>query len=132
MQMVTNLLLTQYRKSFHDFCTYKSIIRTLNLFCKGLMCKSFVFHVLAKIIIIIISFYQILTHNLYRHSFGEQFSQKKWTREVAGQREILAAYGGVHLEDVRGMRAPFLSVSSFFIEALNLVVFSALFRKEYC
>ncbi|XP_028141191.2 uncharacterized protein LOC114335194 isoform X4 [Diabrotica virgifera virgifera] len=44
------------------------------------------------------------------HSFGEQFSQKKWTREVAGQREILAAYGGVHLEDVRGMRAPFLSV----------------------
>ncbi|XP_044741518.1 uncharacterized protein LOC123302590 isoform X2 [Chrysoperla carnea] len=44
------------------------------------------------------------------HSFGEQFSQKKWNREVAGQREILAAYGGVHLEDVRGMRAPFLSV----------------------
>lgn len=46
-----------------------------------------------------------------RHSFGEQFSQKKWTKEIAGQREILAAYGGVHLEDVRGMRAPFLSVS---------------------
>ncbi|CAH1960773.1 unnamed protein product [Acanthoscelides obtectus] len=44
------------------------------------------------------------------HSFGEQFSQKKWTREVAGQREILSAYGGVKLEDVRGMRAPFLSV----------------------
>ncbi|XP_055711617.1 uncharacterized protein LOC129806847 isoform X3 [Phlebotomus papatasi] len=44
------------------------------------------------------------------HSFGEQFSQKKWTREVAGQREILAAYGGVKLEDVRGMRAPFLSI----------------------
>ncbi|CAH0562127.1 unnamed protein product [Brassicogethes aeneus] len=44
------------------------------------------------------------------HSFGEQFSQKRWTREVAGQREILSAYGGVHLEDVRGMRAPFLSV----------------------
>lgn len=46
----------------------------------------------------------------FSHSFGEQFSQKKWNREVAGQREILAAYGGVHLEDVRGMRAPFLSV----------------------
>jgi len=44
------------------------------------------------------------------HSFGEQFSQKKWTKEVAGQREILSAYGGVKLEDVRGMRAPFLSV----------------------
>lgn len=45
-----------------------------------------------------------------RHSFGEQFSARKWAREVAGQREILAAYGGVKLEDVRGMRAPFLSV----------------------
>ncbi|XP_017854022.1 uncharacterized protein LOC108607618 isoform X1 [Drosophila busckii] len=44
------------------------------------------------------------------HSFGEQFSQKKWTREIAGQREILSAYGGVKLADVRGMRAPFLSV----------------------
>nr|XP_032529041.1 uncharacterized protein LOC116779016 isoform X4 [Danaus plexippus plexippus] len=44
------------------------------------------------------------------HSFGEQFSQKKWNREVGGQREILAAYGGVKLDDVRGMRAPFLSV----------------------
>lgn len=46
----------------------------------------------------------------HSHSFGEQFSQKKWTREIAGQREILAAYGGVKLSDVRGMRAPFLSV----------------------
>lgn len=45
-----------------------------------------------------------------RHSFGEQFSARKWAREVAGQREILSAYGGVKLEDVRGMRAPFLSV----------------------
>ncbi|CAD7079973.1 unnamed protein product [Hermetia illucens] len=44
------------------------------------------------------------------HSFGEQFSQKKWTREIAGQREILSAYGGVKLSDVRGMRAPFLSI----------------------
>ncbi|XP_043509139.1 uncharacterized protein LOC122528252 isoform X2 [Frieseomelitta varia] len=44
------------------------------------------------------------------HSFGEQFSHRKWAREVAGQREILSAYGGVKLEDVRGMRAPFLSV----------------------
>lgn len=46
----------------------------------------------------------------HRHSFGEQFSARKWAREVAGQREILSAYGGVKLEDVRGMRAPFLSV----------------------
>ncbi|XP_012267028.2 uncharacterized protein LOC105692413 isoform X2 [Athalia rosae] len=44
------------------------------------------------------------------HSFGEQFSHRKWAREVAGQREILAAYGGVKLDDIKGMRAPFLSV----------------------
>lgn len=35
---------------------------------------------------------------------------KKWAREIAGQREILAAYGGVKQEDIRGMRAPFLSI----------------------
>lgn len=44
------------------------------------------------------------------HSFGEQFSLKKWAREIAGQREILSAYGGVKQEDIRGMRAPFLSI----------------------
>lgn len=56
----------------------------------------------------------MLYFNSYnRHSFGEQFSQKKWTKEIAGQQEILAAYGGVRLEDIRGMRAPFLAVSSY-------------------
>ncbi|KAI8117990.1 hypothetical protein CVS40_10200 [Lucilia cuprina] len=54
--------------------------------------------------------YRLVYYLDYSLSFGEQFSQKKWTREVAGQREILAAYGGVKLSDVRGMRAPFLSV----------------------
>ncbi|XP_026477754.1 uncharacterized protein LOC113383720 [Ctenocephalides felis] len=53
--------------------------------------------------------HEMASHTI-SHSFGEQFSQRKWAREVAGQREILAAYGGVRLEDVRGMRAPFLSV----------------------
>ncbi|XP_050680590.1 uncharacterized protein LOC126976339 isoform X4 [Leptidea sinapis] len=53
--------------------------------------------------------HEMASHTI-SHSFGEQFSQKKWNREVSGQRELLAAYGGVKLEDVRGMRAPFLSV----------------------
>ncbi|XP_039227200.1 uncharacterized protein LOC6526244 isoform X11 [Drosophila yakuba] len=53
--------------------------------------------------------HEMASHSV-SHSFGEQFSQKKWTREIAGQREILAAYGGVKMSDVRGMRAPFLSV----------------------
>ena len=30
-------------------------------------------------------------------------------------REILAAYGGVHLEDIRGMRAPFLAIGVFIL-----------------
>lgn len=45
-----------------------------------------------------------------RHSFGEKFSEQQWFKEVAGQREILHLYGGVKLEDVRGMRAPFLQI----------------------
>ncbi|XP_034253709.1 uncharacterized protein LOC117652726 [Thrips palmi] len=53
--------------------------------------------------------HEMASHSV-SHSFGEQFSQKKWTKEVAGQREILAAYGGVKQEDIRGMRAPFLAV----------------------
>ncbi|XP_022657173.1 uncharacterized protein LOC111262313 isoform X2 [Varroa jacobsoni] len=44
------------------------------------------------------------------HSFGEKFSEQQWFKEVAGQREILHLYGGVKLEDVRGMRAPFLQI----------------------
>jgi len=53
--------------------------------------------------------HEIASHSI-SHSFGEQFSKKKWLKEMAGQREILAAYGGVHLEDIRGMRAPFLAI----------------------
>ncbi len=50
-----------------------------------------------------------------RHSFGEQMSAKKWAKEAAGQRDIMAAYGGVRAEDIRGLRAPFLSVIVFSI-----------------
>ena len=57
-----------------------------------------------------------------RHSFGEQFSAKKWAREAAGQRDIMAAYGGVRLEDIRGLRAPFLSVKSKLNNAIKWLV----------
>ncbi|KAL7030634.1 hypothetical protein ACKWTF_006734 [Chironomus riparius] len=53
--------------------------------------------------------HEIASHSV-SHSFGEQFSLKKWAREIAGQREILSAYGGVKQDDIRGMRAPFLSI----------------------
>ncbi|XP_068231457.1 uncharacterized protein Cda5 isoform X8 [Palaemon carinicauda] len=53
--------------------------------------------------------HEMASHSI-QHSFGEQFSIKKWAKEIAGQREILSAYGGVKMEDVRGMRAPFLAV----------------------
>lgn len=44
------------------------------------------------------------------HSFGEKFSKSEWLKEIQGQREILHLYGGVKLEDIRGMRAPFLQI----------------------
>ena len=48
------------------------------------------------------------------HSFGEKFSKGQWMKEMQGQREILHLYGGVKLEDIRGMRAPFLQVNISF------------------
>jgi len=53
--------------------------------------------------------HEIASHSI-SHSFGEQFSTKKWIKEMAGQREILAGFAGVNLEDVRGIRAPFLAI----------------------
>ena len=37
-------------------------------------------------------------------------------------REILAAYGGVHLEDIRGMRAPFLAIGVFILTLTILII----------
>ena len=36
-------------------------------------------------------------------------------------REILAAYGGVHLEDIRGMRAPFLAIGVFIFILIRII-----------
>ena len=33
--------------------------------------------------------HEVASHSI-SHSFGEQFSKKKWLKEMAGQREILA------------------------------------------
>ena len=46
----------------------------------------------------------------FSHSFGEQFSKRKWLREMVGQRELISAFAGVPIQEVRGMRAPFLAV----------------------
>ncbi|XP_037576499.1 uncharacterized protein LOC119458715 [Dermacentor silvarum] len=53
--------------------------------------------------------HELASHTV-THSFGEKFSKQQWFKEVAGQREILHLFGGVKLEDVRGMRAPFLQI----------------------
>jgi len=53
--------------------------------------------------------HEIASHSI-SHSFGEQFSKTKWLKEMAGQREILAGFAGIKLEDVRGIRAPFLAI----------------------
>ncbi len=46
----------------------------------------------------------------FSHSFGERFSKSQWAKEINGQREIIHSYSGVKLEDIRGMRAPFLQI----------------------
>ncbi|XP_076325918.1 uncharacterized protein LOC143233508 [Tachypleus tridentatus] len=53
--------------------------------------------------------HEMASHTI-SHSFGEKFSKNRWLKEVHGQREILHLYGGVKMEDVRGMRAPFLQI----------------------
>jgi hypothetical protein len=40
--------------------------------------------------------HEVASHSI-SHSFGEQFSKKKWLKEMAGQREILA---GIPLEAI--------------------------------
>ena len=46
-----------------------------------------------------------------RHSAGETFSSKVWAEEVIGMRDLLTKYSQIRDEDIRGFRAPFLSVS---------------------
>ncbi|XP_076361028.1 uncharacterized protein LOC143252573 isoform X2 [Tachypleus tridentatus] len=53
--------------------------------------------------------HEIASHTI-SHSYGEKFSKNKWFKEIQGQREILHLYGGVKMEDIRGMRAPFLQI----------------------
>jgi hypothetical protein len=53
--------------------------------------------------------HEMASHSV-THSFGEKFSKSQWFKEINGQREILNMYGGVKMNDVRGMRAPFLQI----------------------
>ncbi|XP_076349905.1 uncharacterized protein LOC143246704 [Tachypleus tridentatus] len=53
--------------------------------------------------------HEMASHSI-SHSYGEKFSKSSWFKEVQGQREILHLYGGVKMEDIRGMRAPFLQI----------------------
>ncbi|XP_023236929.1 uncharacterized protein LOC111636008 isoform X2 [Centruroides sculpturatus] len=53
--------------------------------------------------------HEMASHSI-THSYGEKFSKSQWYKEIQGQREILHKYGGVKLEDIRGMRAPFLQI----------------------
>jgi len=53
--------------------------------------------------------HEIASHSI-SHSYGEQFSKSKWMLEMVGQRELLSAFAGIPLEDIRGMRAPFLAI----------------------
>ena len=88
-----------------------------------------------------------------------QFSKKKWMKEMAGQREILsgvalihilqdilnwglwkkddkicvAGFAGIKLEDVRGIRAPFLAIGGnhFFLNLIRGLIRSQLIISEW-
>lgn len=51
--------------------------------------------------------YSLYFHN-YSHSDGAPFSKERWIHEIYGQKKILSALGNVKLDDIKGMRAPFL------------------------
>ena len=53
---------------------------------------------------------QRLQYIFFIYSYGESFSKTEWMREMVGQRELLSAFSGVDLSDVRGLRAPFLAI----------------------
>uniref|UniRef100_A0A336N0T2 CSON007794 protein n=1 Tax=Culicoides sonorensis TaxID=179676 RepID=A0A336N0T2_CULSO len=53
--------------------------------------------------------HEIASHSI-SHSMGKGLSYEQWVNEVVGQREILSEYANVKVEDIRGFRAPYLSV----------------------
>lgn len=53
--------------------------------------------------------HEIASHSI-SHGDGRDFSKKKWYNEIYGQREILSSYANVDIDDVKGMRSPFLAM----------------------
>uniref|UniRef100_T1JA58 NodB homology domain-containing protein n=1 Tax=Strigamia maritima TaxID=126957 RepID=T1JA58_STRMM len=51
--------------------------------------------------------HEIASHSI-SHASGANFTVDRWWREIEGQRQIINELGLVPLEDIRGMRAPFL------------------------
>lgn len=53
--------------------------------------------------------HEIASHSI-SHGDGRDYSKKKWYNEIYGQKEILNVYANVKLDDVKGMRSPFLAM----------------------
>ncbi|GAB6027928.1 Cytidine deaminase 5 [Chamberlinius hualienensis] len=53
--------------------------------------------------------HEIASHSI-SHGDGRDYSKKKWYNEIYGQREILSSYANVDIDDVKGMRSPFLAM----------------------
>lgn len=53
--------------------------------------------------------HEIASHSI-SHGDGRDYSKKKWYQEIYGEKEILNVYANVRLDDVRGMRSPFLAM----------------------
>ena len=52
--------------------------------------------------------HEIGSHSISHTLPGKNFTKSDWADEISGQREILNRFGNVKVEDVKGMRAPYL------------------------
>lgn len=100
-----------------NICTTKTWNEKLQYIMKSLNC-TFIWDFFNPLLQFIhthnVIIYVHTTLFFCRHSYGEQFSKSKWMKEMVGQRELLSAFAGIPLEDIRGMRAPFLAVRAPF------------------
>uniref|UniRef100_T1JDN2 NodB homology domain-containing protein n=1 Tax=Strigamia maritima TaxID=126957 RepID=T1JDN2_STRMM len=53
--------------------------------------------------------HEIASHSI-SHPDGASYTKQQWKDEIQGQREILSFMGGVPIQQIQGMRAPFLAV----------------------
>jgi hypothetical protein len=66
--------------------------------------------------------HEIAVHTM-THTTGSETDFSTWIREIEGCRHVLARYGNIPREDIRGFRAPFLKYGPAHFDALSALGF---------